>query len=270
MAGVFEPLATHDTLRARITPVGPGVGDVYPAAQVVPAVGSMADYALATGNVVVSPDVCADTRFADSFLRNQGVRAALVLPLWNADCPIGLLGVFRSRAQEFMLDEVWCLERIADALVRLVAAVQQGTDGETVPLLMSSDDRFEMIERLQAQVAAAEANEQRIAATLGGSPADFRVSPRHDYPYYQKIAPLIGNQRPTWDDFVDVQCGDLSGGGISIWLSEKPSFREMIVALGRPPSLTHFAARVVHVRKAQRAGRTMYQVGCQFLRRVYL
>jgi hypothetical protein len=270
LAGIFEPLDAGLSFRALVASTVLAPPATVPVARTIPAAGSMADYALATGNVVVSPDLVAEARFADKFLRGQGLRSALMLPLWSGDRPLCLMGVFRSRAQEFMLDEVWYLERIADALARLGDAAQQQADGGGPAPFVSLDERLQVLEQLQSQLVAAEAHERQIAATLGGSPEDFRVSPRHDYPYYQKIAPVFDGQAPAWDDFVDVQCGDLSGGGISIWLSDKPSFRELIVALGRPPSLTHFAARVVYVREAVRAGRTMYQVGCQFTHRVYL
>ncbi len=270
MAGIFEPLETEDGFRVSIAPAVLPPNTVAPTAQVIPAAGSMADYALTTGNVVVSPNLALETRFAETFLRSQGMCAALMLPLWSDDRVLCLMSVFRTQAQEFMLDEVWYLERIADALARLFEAAQQQSDSGGPAPFVSPDERLQVLEQLQSQVAAAEAHERQIAAALGSSPEDFRVSPRHDYPYYQKIAPMIDDQPPSWDDFVDVQCGDLSGGGISIWLSDKPSFRELVVALGRAPSLTHFAARVVYVREAIRAGRTMYQVGCQFLNRVYL
>jgi hypothetical protein len=269
-AGVFEPVDDGELFRSQIAPTTMEPGEQIPTPQLISAAYSMAEHAFTTGNVVVSPDLVEEKRFDDAFLRDQGVRAALMLPLWVADEPVCLLGVFRCRPQEFMLDEVWYLERIADSLASLVEVAGRPADDRPPVPIGKADERLRVLEQLETQLNAAAANERLLAASMGSSPEDFRVSQRHEYPYNQMIAPIHDDRMPTWDDFVKVPCGDLSGGGISLWLGEKPNFRELVVALGRPPSVMHFAARVVYAREGRRAGRMMYQVGCQFLRRVYL
>lgn len=270
-AGAFEPLGSGESIRVIVTAASAKPGEAQSEESVIPAAGTMAAYALGTANVCVSPDLESDRRFDDRFLRDLGVQSALMLPVSVQDNPVGVLGVFRSEPQEFTLDEVWYLERIADSLSQLVETAGWQSN-PAAAAIATTDDRLEVLQRIQDQITAAEANERQLEAALSTPPsrADFRVSPRHDYPYCQKIAPIHGDQMPTWDKFVEVQCGDLSGGGLSLWLSNKPDFREIVVALGRAPSVTHFSARVVHVRKTTRAGRTMYQVGCQFIGRVYL
>jgi hypothetical protein len=267
MAGVYEPVAEEGQMRAVVAPsrLDPGAGQ--PPLQRVDVRETIAEYALTTGNVTSSPDLESDRRFRDPFLSGLGARSALILPVCVEDRIVCLLGVFRPIVHDFTLDEVWYLERIAKALAPLVETVGYAWEAPA-----SLNERLHVLEQLQDQISAAETNEQQLAAVLSRppSPADFRVSPRHDYPYKQKIAPIHGEQLPSWDDFVEVPCGDLSGGGISLWLADKPDFREVVVALGRAPSVTHFSARVVYVREAVRAGRTMYQVGCQFLKRIYL
>jgi len=277
MAGIFEPVDGGESLRAEIAATAPEPDSAPPAATLIPVQGTLAAYALATGNAAMSPDLEAEQRFDDRFLRQLGIRSGLILPVWLEGQPVCLLGVFRTTPHDFMLDEVCYLERVGDALAQLAEVAGWHGSADASATTVSREESLRTMEEVQGHLAAGEFNEQQLAAMLDGrSGPECRVSPRHQYPYCQKIAPIYGDQMPDWNDFEEVQCGDLSGGGISIWMAEQPSFRELIVALGRPPAVAHFAARIVYVREVRhgcevrRAGRWMYQVGCQFLRRVYL
>jgi hypothetical protein len=97
-----------------------------------------------------------------------------------------------------------------------------------------------------------------------------RSSPRHKFPYLQKIAPMADGKVPAAAEFYDVRCRDLSGRGISIVLDEPPEFDHLVVALGRAPDLSHVTARVVRVEPFDHAGVTKHLVGCQFIGRASL
>ena len=106
------------------------------------------------------------------------------------------------------------------------------------------------------------------APTKGG--IENRASPRRTFQYRQMIAPVTGNAMPSEQDFFEVDCADISAGGLSFYLSYLPDFEKLIVRLGRPPAMTHFAAQVVrHVEKLNGTQR-QYLVGCRFLGRVQL
>ena len=102
----------------------------------------------------------------------------------------------------------------------------------------------------------------------GGS--DNRASQRREFQYRQRIAPMVGLGKPAEKDFIEVDCCDISAGGIAFYLDRAPEFTRVVVALGRPPALTYFAAEVVrHVEKVN-DGRRVYLVGCRFVGRVHL
>ena len=99
---------------------------------------------------------------------------------------------------------------------------------------------------------------------------ELRSSPRNPYPYRQKIASMRSDQMPSEEDFFEVDCCDLSGGGMSFCLDDRPEFEDLVVALGRPPLVMHFSARVVHVAPVDRECGTVCRVGCRFQQRVHL
>jgi hypothetical protein len=270
MVGIFEPVDDGQSLRTQIA--SPGASESKPpAVTIIPAYGTLAAHALGTGNVSMSPDLAADRRFEDGFLVERGARSGVVLPVWLEDQPVCLLGIFRFAPHDFLLDELCYLERVGDALAHLagVSGWRGSTDASVFPV--SKADGQRMLNVVQGQLAAAELNEREIEAILTGRRGpECRVSQRHEYPYSQAVAPIRGDRLPDLQDFVEVRCGDLSGGGISLWMDKQPDFRELVVALGRAPSVVHFAARVVYVRESRQGGHKAFHVGCQFLRRVYL
>jgi hypothetical protein len=108
---------------------------------------------------------------------------------------------------------------------------------------------------------------QRLPTQSG---KERRSSPRRDYPYYQRIAPCHDGAIPRPADFFDVVCRDISAGGFSFLLDEPPGFTDLVVALGRPPHLTHFVAQVRRVIQTEAEGRRQFLVGCQFRGRLHL
>jgi len=93
---------------------------------------------------------------------------------------------------------------------------------------------------------------------------DRRRSPRRDYPYRQRIAPCQGGSLPGPEDFVEVVCRDISAGGFSFLTEEPPDFTDLVIALGRPPHVTHLAAGVRWVEEMEDDGKKQFLVGCQF------
>jgi PAS domain S-box-containing protein len=99
---------------------------------------------------------------------------------------------------------------------------------------------------------------------------ELRTSPRRTFQFQQSIAPMYGSTLPSRNKFFEVNCKDISAGGISFFLSQHPDFTSLLVALGRPPGVTYFTARVVRVTEVQENGKTQFMVGCRFIGRVHL
>ena len=96
---------------------------------------------------------------------------------------------------------------------------------------------------------------------------ELRASPRRFFQYRQMIAPVSDNAMPAAADFFEVDCCDISAGGLSFYLDRVPEFDKLIVALGKPPAVTHFAAQVARYVEKVNEGRRQYLVGCRFLGR---
>jgi hypothetical protein len=84
------------------------------------------------------------------------------------------------------------------------------------------------------------------------------------------IAPIIAGVIPSHKNFFEVACRDISAGGIAFVLDNPPDFQSLVVALGNPPSVSYFSARVVRVADTVHEGKPAYLVGCQFTGRIHL
>lgn len=217
-----------------------------------------------------------------------------MMPLVSDSEAVCVLGLIRTQARDFLLNEVITFSQIIQPLIPLVVmsvdstvlACQAGS--KTSPKPPDSPRPG----RKPQNAAEAPANHQDfrnqvLAGRLtppaglrntaisgpkgqGKQGAECRASRRHEYRYTQWIAPIRSWAKPSAADFVEVQCGDLSAGGFSMWLNYLPDFRELVLALGKPPSVAHIRARIVHTREVLRGNGRWYQVGCQFLERVSL
>lgn len=115
---------------------------------------------------------------------------------------------------------------------------------------------------------------QQAAAAIGGLPmpegpaeailTERRRCPRRSYPYYQRVAPIIGSRLPHPSEFVRVCCNDIAAGGFSFLASQPPPSHSLIVALGNQYSVTYVTAQVVHVTRVRRNGKYTYLVGCVY------
>jgi PAS domain S-box-containing protein len=102
------------------------------------------------------------------------------------------------------------------------------------------------------------------------NPKTLRSSPRRSYQYRQRIAPMYTVAIPTVRDFFEVECRDISAGGVSFYLEVEPDFTALVVALGRAPDLAYFTARVARVSQESANGKIRHLVGCRFTGRVHL
>ena len=107
-------------------------------------------------------------------------------------------------------------------------------------------------------------------AAAPAAATDQRRSPRRAYRYRQRIAPMHDRQLPRSDGFFDVEFWDLSACGFSFFIDELPKFEVLVAALGHPPALSHFSARVMRVARMNQDDSTRYLVGCDFIDRVHL
>jgi hypothetical protein len=102
------------------------------------------------------------------------------------------------------------------------------------------------------------------------SSRDLRTSPRRSYQYRQRIAPMYTAAIPTKRDFFEVECKDISAGGVSFLLECEPDFNALVVGLGRAPDLAYFSARVARISQETTNGKTYHLVGCRFTGRIHL
>ena len=121
-----------------------------------------------------------------------------------------------------------------------------------------------MDEELEAPLAPLE------TSALASTSADQRRSPRRAYRYRQDIAPMNDRQLPGSNSFFEVEFWDLSACGFSFFIDKLPKFETLVAALGRPPALSHFSARVMRVARMNQDNGTRYLVGCDFIDRVHL
>ncbi len=88
---------------------------------------SLAAYALTTASPVLSPDLGADTRFADAFLRRLKVASAVTIPIHVLGKPFGALAAYHTAPGGFTQEEAQFAESIAHLLATSIgqAKLQQ-------------------------------------------------------------------------------------------------------------------------------------------------
>jgi len=95
-----------------------------------------------------------------------------------------------------------------------------------------------------------------------------RGEDRRPYRCVQLLAPYDGEQLPDQQSFRQVLCHDLSPNGFSFYSYRTPETPQLIVALGRVPTIRFFIAEVKRVNSSPTDHGHEYQVGCRFLRRL--
>ncbi|HET6881677.1 MAG TPA: GGDEF domain-containing protein [Pirellulales bacterium] len=92
---------------------------------------------------------------------------------------------------------------------------------------------------------------------------------RQPFTEKQYIAPYNGHGRlPADEEFLAVQCHDLSAGGFSFICDEPPDFQKFVVRLGKGAEAYYVVARIANVVDIGAAGRPRYRIGCSFLERI--
>lgn len=207
---------------------------------------SLAAHSLQAGRTVHSDDLAADSRFSDTLLNSLGLKSGLCVPVLFHDIPLCLLGAYREREEPFTPAEAQAAEKIAAQVAHLIGAIR-GEEARLAALPNRASSGSEEQEPWQA-----------------------RRSPRHEYRFPQLIAPYEGEKLPERGDFYEVDCRDLSSGGIALYLSRPPMFETLVVALGRPPQLRYVTAKVARVEPIKEEGQDLYVVGCRFTGKVAL
>jgi hypothetical protein len=93
---------------------------------------------------------------------------------------------------------------------------------------------------------------------------DNRSTSRQTFGVEQQIARVTGSVLPTPDAFQCVRCADISPHGFAFYQATRPDFDELAVALGLPPDLVYFTARVIHTELIELCGHLAFGVGCRF------
>ncbi len=96
----------------------------------------------------------------------------------------------------------------------------------------------------------------------------MRSSPRLKYACPQRIAPMHSPLPPLADDYLEVECNDISRGGISFFLKRPPGCQQFAIVLGQKPMQTIMVAQVVYAKEVQHNNQQMYLVGCKFINRL--
>ena len=122
----------------------------------------------------------------------------------------------------------------------------------------------------QVEIAAlthSDINELPTEAERKSEWFDRRNGRRKGYEAMQWLAPYEPGRPIRRESFREVRCRDISLGGFSYLLLEKPDYDEVVVALGSYPNMTYVRAKVVHVAKDTPTPDT-YLVGCRFAERL--
>jgi hypothetical protein len=122
--------------------------------------------------------------------------------------------------------------------------------------------------------------------------AERRSEKRHDYRAAQWIAPWDGSKFPGEEEFVPIQCRDLTRSGFSFLAATEPRFAMMVAQFGTPPDVMYVGAQVLHsvpvicyssglvvqitgrtdaatlAAHPNERGKPMFLVGCRFTRRL--
>jgi hypothetical protein len=79
---------------------------------------------------------------------------------------------------------------------------------------------------------------------------------------------MHGGLLPRTDEYFNVECNDISKGGISFYLKRPPGCEQFAIVLGQKPKITILAAKVVNTKEVEHDNQHMYLVGCQFIDRI--
>lgn len=112
---------------------------------------------------------------------------------------------------------------------------------------------------------------QTLQKMMVGAPragnSERRRSRRYSYPATQLLAPYVRGALPAASEFREVQCQDISSGGVAFAWPVEPDFDDVVIQLGLPRSPMFVTARITSVRApSEPSGH--FLIGCQFTGRV--
>ncbi|RMG02538.1 MAG: PilZ domain-containing protein [Planctomycetota bacterium] len=111
-----------------------------------------------------------------------------------------------------------------------------------------------------------ESVQQSETAVEQSTAQERRRRPRSNFPYRQRIAPVVSGRLPSPSQFFEVNCKDVSTGGFAFVLEYRPEFEELVVALGLPGEETYISAQVAYVRPLEEDSEK-FLIGCRFVQR---
>lgn len=165
-------------------------------------------------------------------------------------------------------------EPLKVAMERLVEATQElseklAASNRTVP--RHEPVRSPVIERRKTAAEHLTVDEVLDFArpTPDAEPAHSENAPRYAYRRRQCVAPWKpGEAFPSPDAFHEVECKDISVGGISYFTHEHPGYRSLVISIGNTEAPIFMACEIVHTRVAAFEGNVGYLVGCKFSKRL--
>lgn len=93
---------------------------------------------------------------------------------------------------------------------------------------------------------SAEATQQsQDANPIESTGHERRRYERHRYQFPQLLAPFRGDTPPKINELREVQCVDLSAGGLSFFWPTQPDFEFAIVGLGKRPQLIFMKLQIL-------------------------
>ena len=126
----------------------------------------------------------------------------------------------------------------------------------------------ELLATLQELAKPMQAQPRPFRALRTLVPEEHRQFIRRIYHYRQQVAPYSEGRFPRAEDFISVECKDISAGGIGFFMEKEPFFRRLVVALGEGSATSYFLAEIVRVIPVNRQGQKIYQIGCKFNGRI--
>ena len=157
------------------------------------------------------------------------------------------------KVESFVLTSSGERKRVAWTLCALESGRGPGT---VIATGVDRTNEHDTLKRLiEAETKAQEAQEsaERLSnSAVQASGRERREHNRNPYPTLQSIAPFDGHSRPALSDYMEVRCRDITPGGFSFFLRERPSFSKIIVVFGGGGPAIPLISEIVHVTEIPR------------------
>lgn len=100
------------------------------------------------------------------------------------------------------------------------------------------------------------------------SKIEQRKHSRRPFRCLQRAAQYDGEKWPSRDEFFEVECVDISAGGLSFLAKRRVEKNRLLVTLGKPDENVFVYTEVMYARAVIFHGSPMFRVGCRFLRKI--